>query len=565
VHFEGKTLLTDPWYVDPTDCNATFHWPPVVHDVDRLASETNAIWISHVHPDHFDPRSLSRFPRHVPVVIGDYRRKGFRNALEALGFEVCEVAFQTVRQIPGTQISVSILESDYAESAAYDSAIVVRTPEFTVFDNNDCYLGNEKYEWVRSNFAVDYAFLGYSPASFYPICFEFPEAEKNRLLHAAAERRYGDFVNAARLLNARLSVPFAMGIRFLHPSMLWQNVEFNRAQEAVRRARTAGLAAECLWPGDRIGSGGIERIRAIPSESEEDADLLAYAAQLRERIESVWNEEAPARRGLVDSFREYMTALWNASRERYPAVADNIIAFEVEGPAGGRFHFDFSRRADDIFVEGIPPRFDMRYDIPTSCCSCAWTKPSTGTSCIFRIECPSSRSVTPRSITRCSGAGRIPASGMPERSGAGMQIPVILSVDIGPDDAILGANRLESPGWERSSAGLILLRNCFRRMEDECAAAIPVTWFVRADPAIQRQFGSMLGVFRKFDEFLAAARQDGHEIGWLAQFSGRDRCRRPRQSCRDACAVRRCRFCRRQRAGGRPAAQQREHGSPRTG
>ena len=361
----GKTLLTDPWYVDPIDCNATFHWPPVVHDVDRLAADTDAIWISHVHPDHLDARTLAKFPRQVPIYIGSYANKGFRNTLAAMGFAVHEVPFQKPTRVAGTDFTVSILESDYSESAAFDSSIVVETPAFTVFDNNDCYLDDAKYAWIAANFAIDYAFLGYSPASYYPVCFEFDAAEKERLLRESAARRYGDFLNAARVLKPRLSVPFAMGIRFLHPSMLWQNVQFNRAQEAVRRARAEGLEAEALWPGDRIGAdGAIERRDRPMSEPEEDAALLAYADSMRDRVEGIWAAEAPAREGLIESFRRYMTQLWNASRQAFPAVAKNIIAFRIEGPQGAEFHFDFSRNGEEIYAPGIPERFDMRYTYP---------------------------------------------------------------------------------------------------------------------------------------------------------------------------------------------------------
>ena len=45
-------------------------------------------------------------------------------------------------------------------------------------------------------------------------------------------------------------------------------------------------------------------------------------------------------------------------------MAKNVIAFRVEGPQGGEFHFDFSRDGDAIFVPGIPGRFDMRYAYP---------------------------------------------------------------------------------------------------------------------------------------------------------------------------------------------------------
>jgi len=365
VRGRGKTLLTDPWYTDPVDCNATFHWPPIACDVAHLAQQTDVIWISHVHPDHLDPRTLAHFPRSVPIYLGQYARKGFRDSVARMGFTVHEVPFQQPTAIPGTDFTIAILESDYGESAAYDSSIVIRTPHFTVFDNNDCHLEEAKYRWVARNFAIDYAFLGYSPASYFPVCFEFDAPEKNRLLRESAERRYGDFVEVARLLQPRLSIPFAMGIRFLHRSMLWKNVQFNRAQEAVRRGRAAGLECEALLPGDRIlVNGALERNSRPMTEAEEDDALIHHADRMAPWVESIWDAEPPARPGLVASFAAYMTDLWKRSRPRFPSVGDKVIAFRVEGAHGGDFHFDFSRDENAIFAAGIPDRFDMRYVYP---------------------------------------------------------------------------------------------------------------------------------------------------------------------------------------------------------
>ena len=52
VQCGGHTLLTDPWLVDPIG-NSGFHFPPLRHDPAALAAETDAIYISHIHPDHF--------------------------------------------------------------------------------------------------------------------------------------------------------------------------------------------------------------------------------------------------------------------------------------------------------------------------------------------------------------------------------------------------------------------------------------------------------------------------------------------------------------------------------
>src|SRR5690606_2026146 len=145
---------------------------------------------------------------------------------------------------------------DGSDPASLDTTLVVRTPDFTAVDTNDCPLRRDQYEWIRDTYAVDYAFLGYSAVSHYPLSFEMDAGAKERLLEEAAERHYASFVEAASLLQARLTVPFANGMRFLQPDALWRNVAFNCAADAAERARRAGLPAEVMGPGDRIEADG---------------------------------------------------------------------------------------------------------------------------------------------------------------------------------------------------------------------------------------------------------------------------------------------------------------------
>jgi beta-lactamase family protein len=367
VQCGGRTLLTDPWLVDPIVCNSAFHFPPLVHDPARLAAETDAIYLSHVHPDHFHRPSLALFSRSTPVVIGEHPRKAFREALRRLGFPVVEVPFQTWLRVPATGFEVSILRHDTAETDAYDSAIVIRTPSFTLFENNDCFLRPEKYAWVRERLHVDYAFLGYSPASFFPIAFEMAPEEKTRLLAEAAERRYAEFITAAKPLAPTLTVPFASGLRFLAESALWRNVCFNSAATAVRRAHHHGLAAEVMGPGDRIDAGGaLRRVSRVLEPGEELAAIAGHARAIAPWIEELARQEPPADPDLVERFRNYLLALWRAGRDRLPGVHGRTIAYVLAGAAQQRFYFDFSRPDDEIFRWGEPPRYDMRYTYPAS-------------------------------------------------------------------------------------------------------------------------------------------------------------------------------------------------------
>jgi hypothetical protein len=364
VQSGGRTLLTDPWLIDPMVCGTGFHFPPLVHDPAAVAAETDAIYVSHVHPDHLHHPSLALFRRDTPVYIGAYRRKEFRDELHRLGFAVVEAPFGETVAVAGTSFSICVLEHDFDETAAYDSAIVIRTPEFALFENNDCFLRPEKYAWVRERFAADYAFLGYSPASFFPIAFEMPAAEKAALLADAGERRYAEFVEAAALLRPALTVPFASGLRFLEPTAQWKNVLFNSAAEAVRRARARGLAAETMGPGDRIAADGtVEHVAPVLAPADESGAIAAYAAAVRAGAAAA--DAAPAPADLVDRLRDHILGLWRETEARLPGVREYVIAYVLRGPPEQRFHFDFSRPLAGVFQWGDPPRYDMRYTYPS--------------------------------------------------------------------------------------------------------------------------------------------------------------------------------------------------------
>jgi hypothetical protein len=367
VQCGGRSLLTDPWLVDPIGCNSGFHFPPLRHDPAALAAQTDAIYISHIHPDHFNPPTLEYFSRDIPIYIGHYGRKEFRDAVERLGFRVIEVPFQETIAVEGTDFQICLIEHDYEESAAYDSSIVIRTPTFSLFENNDCFLRAEKYLWVRHHFDIDYAFLGYSPASFFPICFELDPDEKARLLEASAERRYKDFLDAAVTLAPRLAIPFASGARFLHQGALWKNVAFNSASEAVRRLRASGLDGDVMGPGDRIDADGVlRRVSPVLDKEQELAAITEHARRVQDWVVGFQQQARPPRPDLVERFRDYVLGLRRRTKDRLPGVRRHVIAYVLLGPEEQRFYFDFSRPDDQIFQWGEPPRYDMRYTYRSS-------------------------------------------------------------------------------------------------------------------------------------------------------------------------------------------------------
>jgi hypothetical protein len=94
-------------------------------------------------------------------------------------------------------------------------------------------------------------------------------------------------------------------------------------------------------------------------------------------------------------------------------------------------------------------------------------------------------------------------------------LPVCLTVDIGPARATLGTGHADAPDWDATWEGIALYREALEALQRRFATVMPTTWFVRADDAVARQFGSRTAVLQRFLASRAAVAAD--ETGWLPQ------------------------------------------------
>lgn len=85
VEHNGTRVLCDPWLTDGAYYGSWFHWPPPDFTDDDIR-DIDYLYLSHIHPDHFDRQFLSTFDKSVPVIICEYEEKYFRRQLEGLGF-----------------------------------------------------------------------------------------------------------------------------------------------------------------------------------------------------------------------------------------------------------------------------------------------------------------------------------------------------------------------------------------------------------------------------------------------------------------------------------------------
>jgi UDP-MurNAc hydroxylase len=212
----GTRLLCDPWLSDGAFEGSWFHFPPVKHrprDLGRI----DAVYISHIHPDHFDPATLAQFPRDLLILVlkgpGDFLGK----ALERQGFtNVVALADRQVHQVGALRCQVlpPFCGHNFFDSSVgnlIDTALLVDDGRFRVMNANDNVPDAAAAARIREEFGpLSVMMVQYCAAGPFPSCFQNYSPEERREKHLWVKRRYLDlFVDIARAVRPDYMMPFA--------------------------------------------------------------------------------------------------------------------------------------------------------------------------------------------------------------------------------------------------------------------------------------------------------------------------------------------------------------------
>ncbi|MBK8975805.1 MAG: MBL fold metallo-hydrolase [Planctomycetes bacterium] len=346
----GTTILMDPWLEDPAYCNSWFHYPPLVDRIADLAP-VDYVYCSHEHPDHFDPPTLRQLPGDQRILLPEFSSGTLRERFERIGMSnFVPMPFGEPLDL-APDLRVTCLRSDLVWE---DSAIVVESDGTTLFNMNDCKLGDELLAAAGERFRPDIVFVPFSGAIHFPTCYDYSPEQRARLCAARQRKHLDAFVHRIRLLGAPRAVPFAGNFVLLAPEQLWMNAKdtnnINTPDDAI--ARLAELAPEVegvqMNPGDTwTRAGGLVRRAPAPDFRRKLEHVRELAEREAGRIAALRAAEPPARASLGDDVRRYFAAI----AARHPELCGRIAArieFEAEGLHGGRWLLDYSDRGLSI-------------------------------------------------------------------------------------------------------------------------------------------------------------------------------------------------------------------------
>ena len=164
-------------------------------DFDSNKDELNsydAIYVSHIHPDHCSSETLKLIDKRIPIFIHSFHRKFLKGKLEGLGFKVNELKNGELFQF-NKDLNLRVYAADNCDpelcykfsgcadltakegSQQIDTLSVFEYKDKVVVNVNDCPfdLAKSTFNEIKKNYKkIDVLLTGYCGAGPYPQCFE---------------------------------------------------------------------------------------------------------------------------------------------------------------------------------------------------------------------------------------------------------------------------------------------------------------------------------------------------------------------------------------------------------
>lgn len=231
IFSNGVKILMDPWLTDGEYYGSWFHYPYFKIDdyIDELNSY-DAIYISHIHPDHCSEKTLKYLRNDIPIYIHSYHEKFLKFKLERMGFKVIELK-NNKRTTIKDKVNINIIAADNCNpklcfkffgckdasnlngSNQIDTLSVIDDGNYSILNINDApySLCEESLNEVKKQYnKIDLLLTGYTGAGPFPQCVDNFDIDKKKI---EAENKKIIFLNQAfkfiKKIKPSYYVPFA--------------------------------------------------------------------------------------------------------------------------------------------------------------------------------------------------------------------------------------------------------------------------------------------------------------------------------------------------------------------
>ncbi len=224
------SILCDPWFTQGAYEGSWYQYPVVTNPIEVIG-KVDLIYVSHIHPDHYDSSFLKSYLEKYPetkIIIADFEKNYLQRKINADKFVVEPI---TKLKIKDTELFITI--NDVEEGDVIDSALAVKYQNSSVVNMNDNLFCKSQLDEIV-NFCqskIDIALLPYTGAGPYPQTYF--ENEQDLLIKAESKKKqfFERYLALRNYLNPQMAIPFA-GKYYLSGSLAKLN-KFRGVADAV--------------------------------------------------------------------------------------------------------------------------------------------------------------------------------------------------------------------------------------------------------------------------------------------------------------------------------------------
>ncbi len=214
VETEDLRLLMDPWFTDGIYDGSWYQFPKI--DPFKYISKPDAIYISHIHPDHYDPiflRKLFKKFGEIPIYIPDLKQNFLKLRAQFDGFNTIPIK---EKFFGGTRL---VIQPNYTDSLSdIDSSLYIfdKSSNKSFLNLNDCIYQESLTDILKDLIAqdtknLDCLALGYMGAGPYPQTF-YDINDRDSLISEAEKKKnkfFESYKKFTKHFDAEFNLPFA--------------------------------------------------------------------------------------------------------------------------------------------------------------------------------------------------------------------------------------------------------------------------------------------------------------------------------------------------------------------
>lgn len=214
---KGTKIVSDPWLDDGVFDGSWCHFHKLKTSWDDLQC-VDAVYVSHVHPDHFDQRYF-QFSKDIPIIVLDHGMNFLHKKLISMGYTNL-IKIKNYESLSFKDFKLSLFapfaghnffEDNTKIGNLIDSAIVYEADNQAIFNANDNTPNHNSCLDLKKHFGkFDLCMMNYNSAGPYPACFNNLSQDEKTEEHFKNLQRNVDYLyENIKILNPKYFLPFA--------------------------------------------------------------------------------------------------------------------------------------------------------------------------------------------------------------------------------------------------------------------------------------------------------------------------------------------------------------------